>query len=128
MNFKITFEKVFYPFPLYLGCIFGVFCSNSNFGAIELCFMSKMRFFGTGNSFLTIKITFENVLYPYPVYSGCNVGIFCGNSIKHCFLSKRGVCGRRVYFRHLGLLFRMHSFHIQFIQGVFRVYSLLKIY
>ena len=38
--------------------------------------MSKVRFLVAGNSFLTLKITFENVLYPYPLYSGCILGVF----------------------------------------------------
>ena len=56
--------------------------------------MSKMGFSWVGNSFLTIKITFENVLYPYRVYSGCIVGLFCSDSnfgaIELCFMSKIG--------------------------------------
>ena len=51
-----------------------------NFGPIKLCNMSKMGFLGAGNSFLAIKITFDNVLYPYRVYLGCILGVFCSNS------------------------------------------------
>ena len=46
-----------------------------NFGPIKLCLMANMGFLGSGNSFLTIKITFENVLYLYRVYLGCIVGV-----------------------------------------------------
>ena len=56
--------------------------------------MSKMGFSWVGNSFLTIQITVENVLYLYPVYSGCIAGVSCGNSnfgaIELCFMSKIG--------------------------------------
>ena len=37
--------------------------------------MSKVGFSWAGNSFLTIEITFENVLYLYRVYLGCIVGV-----------------------------------------------------
>ena len=72
---------------------------------------------GMGNSFLTIKITFENVLYPYPVYSGCNVGIFCGNSIKHCFLSKMGVLWSESLFQTFRITFQNAFFPYPIYSG-----------
>ena len=51
--------------------------------------MSKMRFFGTGNSFLTIKMTFENVLYPYRVYSRVYCRCILRGSQLHAFYSQQ---------------------------------------
>ena len=75
---------------MYCRCI----CSNSNFEPIKLCNMSKVGFLWVGNSFLIFRITFENVLYPYPVYSVYILGVFYSNSnfdpIKLCFMTNIG--------------------------------------
>ena len=88
---------------MYCRCI----CSNSNFEPIKLCFMSKMGFSWAGNSFLTIKITFENVLYTYWVYSGCIVGVSSGYSnfraIELCLMANMGFSGMGTSF----LIFRI---------------------
>ena len=85
--------------------------------------MSKMGFLWAGNSFLTIKITLENVLYTYWVYSGCIVGVSSGYSnfraIELCLMVNMGFSG-------MGN--SLYSIRNQYIWGVFCVYSLLKIY
>ena len=73
---------------------------------------------GMGNSSLTIKITFENVLYPYPVYSVYILGVFYSNSnfdpIKLCFMTNIGFSWSESLF----LIFRIT------FQNVFIPYSM----
>ena len=90
---------------------------------------------GMGNSFLTIKITFENVLYPYPVYSVYILGVFYSNSnfdpIKLCFMTNIGFSWSeklflifRITFQNVFIPYSMYS---GCIQGVFFAKNLLKI-
>ena len=56
--------------------------------------MANMEFLELENSILTFKISIENVLYLYPVYSGCIVGVICGDSnsvaTELCFMANMG--------------------------------------
>ena len=117
---------------MYCRCI----CSNSNFEPIKLCFMSKMGFSWAGNSFLTIKITFENVLYTYWVYSGCIVGVSSGYSnfraIELCLMANMGFSGMGTSFLIFRITFENALYCIRCIGGVFcvdqKLFQLLDIY
>ena len=89
--------------------------------------MSKMGFLVAGNSFLTIKITLENVLYTYWVYSGCIVGVSSGYSnfraIELCLMANMGFSGAGNSFLVFKILFEnvfyRYRVYLGCILGVF---------